>query len=419
MGAPLTLTLDPSGEVLSGDHIDIRVSGAAPRSEVMVIGIRRFWDDKKELRSKAIFRADAEGCVDVSRDAPVSGSYAGVHPAGIFWSMTAAGAIDAETPVKDTVRIEAAAGSSRATADVKLLWERPDLIRREAPFPGAFLRALPGVRRRPTIIGLGGSEGGADGGGWYASKLGSRGYAVLAFPYYSPPSLQTQIPGLPTAFQEIPVDRLQAAYEWLCEQPEVDPDRVGLWGGSKGAEFALIAATKFPWIKCVVANAPTDVVWEGWDEAAAAHVPKACFSWNGTPLPYTPRADASHLSDFNASVFYSHARGRELNPQEAEIARIPIERYPHPLMLVAGGDDRLILALDMARNVARRRAEAGLSTETLFYPEGGHQLGDDGYSSAEWSMRGGGTLQAQGVARREAFVKALSFLETTLGAGAR
>ncbi len=419
MGVPLTLTLDPSGEVLAGDHIDIRVSGAAPGSEVMVIGIRRFWDDKKQLRAEAVFRADADGCVDLSRDAPLSGSYAGVHPAGIFWSMTAAGAIDAETPQMGTVRIEAVAGVARAQADVKLLWERADLLRQEAPFPGAFLSTLPGAMRRPTIIGLGGSEGGDGAAGWYASKIGSRGYAVLGFPYYSPPSLQTQIPGLPTAFQEIPVDRLQAAYEWLCERPEVDPDRIGIWGGSKGAEFALIAATKFPWIKCVIASAPTDVVWEGWDEGAAVHVEKSSFSWQGTPLPYTPRADPSHLSDFNASVFYSHTRGRELHPQEAEIARIPIERYRHPLMLVAGGDDRLILALDMARNIARRRAEAGLPTETLIYPEAGHQLGDDGYSSAEWSCKTGGTLQAQGVARRDAFVQALRFLEATLGARTR
>ena len=285
MNVPLTLTFDPSGEVLAGDHIDIRISGAAPGSEVTVTGIRRFWDDKKELRSQVVFKSDAGGCVDLARDAPLSGSYADVHPAGIFWSMTATGAVDADTPPMGTVRIEAVVGSTRATAEVTLLGTGRTVIKRPAPFPGAFLAALPGVKRRPTIIGLGGSDGGDGAGHYLAAKLASRGYVVLGFPYYSPPTLETPIAGLPTAFQEIPVDRLQAAYEWLSEQPEVAPDRVGIWGGSKGAEFGLIAATKFSWIKSVVAVAPTDVVWEGWDEGATVHVETSSFSWQGGHYP--------------------------------------------------------------------------------------------------------------------------------------
>lgn len=409
MSAVLTLTLDPSGEVLAGDHIDIRISGAAPGAEVTVIGVSRFWDDKKMLRSEAVFRADAAGCVDLSRDAPVRGSYAGVHPAGLFWSMTGAGACDADTPPHRVVRIEVVAGSARATAVLKLPGTGRDVVKRPAPFPGAFLAALPGVKRRPTIIGLSGSDGGDGAGHYHAAKLASRGYAVLGFPYYSPLTLETPIAGLPTAFQEIPVDRLQAAYEWLCEQSEVDPDHVGIWGGSKGAEFALIAATKFSWIKSVVAVAPTDVVWEGWDEGATVHVETSSFSWQGAPLPYTPTVDTG-------SIFENLVRGRAAHPREAELARIPIESYRQPLMLIAGEDDEIWPAADMARAIAKHRAEAELLTEMLIYPEAGHQLADDGYSSAEWSCKTGGTLQAQGVARRDAFVKALRFLEETLGA---
>lgn len=113
------------------------------------------------------------------------------------------------------------------------------------------------------------------------------------------------------------------------------------------------------------------------------------------------------------------ARGRQFHPREAERARIPVELYRHPLMLVAGGDDRICPTVEMARNISRRRAEVGPPTETLIYPEGGHRLGDDGYSSAEWSLRSGGTLQGNAVARRDAFVQALRFLEETFGPVAR
>lgn len=37
-----------------------------------------------------------------------------------------------------------------------------------------------------------------------------------------------------------------------------------LSGASKGAEFALLAASHLDWIKAVVAITPSDVVWEGY-----------------------------------------------------------------------------------------------------------------------------------------------------------
>lgn len=37
--------------------------------------------------SRNVFRADATGTVDISRGAPVSGSYTSPDPAGLIWSM--------------------------------------------------------------------------------------------------------------------------------------------------------------------------------------------------------------------------------------------------------------------------------------------------------------------------------------------
>src|SRR6266851_5729279 len=42
--------------------------------------------------STADFIANAAGVVDLQRDAPVSGSYAGVEPMGLLWSMVPASA---------------------------------------------------------------------------------------------------------------------------------------------------------------------------------------------------------------------------------------------------------------------------------------------------------------------------------------
>ena len=71
--------------------------------------------------------------------------------------------------------------------------------------------------------------------------------------------------------------------------PGVDIDRFGLFGGSKGAEFALIAASRYPWIDSVVAYAPTDLVWEGWGlEVIEAEGTRSSFSFEGEALPFMP-----------------------------------------------------------------------------------------------------------------------------------
>lgn len=38
--------------------------------------------------SHAVFQADATGTIDLASQAPLEGSYAGIDPMGIFWSMT-------------------------------------------------------------------------------------------------------------------------------------------------------------------------------------------------------------------------------------------------------------------------------------------------------------------------------------------
>lgn len=114
---------------------------------------------------------------------------------------------------------------------------------------------------------LGGSEGGSIAAHTSAPLLASQGYAVLGLPSYSPPSWgpegmkPAELPSRPNSFSNIEVSRLQQARDWLAQQPEVDASRIAVYGVSKGAEFALAAASRMDWIKAVV---PSNVIWEGW-----------------------------------------------------------------------------------------------------------------------------------------------------------
>jgi len=84
--------------------------------------------------------------------------------------------------------------------------------------PGATLTRLPGPQRRPAIIVLGGSEGNDWAARDLAPRLASRGYAVLGLPYYAPGNggpPRADLASLPSAFIDIPVDRLDQARAWL------------------------------------------------------------------------------------------------------------------------------------------------------------------------------------------------------------
>ncbi|HVF46420.1 MAG TPA: acyl-CoA thioester hydrolase/BAAT C-terminal domain-containing protein, partial [Pyrinomonadaceae bacterium] len=68
---------------------------------------------------------------------------------------------------------------------------------------------------------------------------------------------------LPAELERIPVETVDRAVDWLAAQPGVDPNRIVLQGGSKGAELALLAASLNKRVAGVIAISPSSVVYEG------------------------------------------------------------------------------------------------------------------------------------------------------------
>ena len=228
---------------------------------------------------------------------------------------------------------------------------------------------------------LGGSEGGSSTARAMAPLFAARGYATLGLPYYDPgydPS--DRIPGLPHSFTAIPVDRLATAREWLRMQPEADANRIGLWGASKGAEFALIAASRYPWIKAVAAVVPSDLVWEGWGGTGPA---TSSFAFDGRPLAFEPYAGmdaelANAAKGEPMDLRRVHVEGRAAHPDRVDAARIPIERFHGTLLLVAGGRDQVWPSAEMAANIAAARKRAHKGTRLIAAPLANHFLGGPG-----------------------------------------
>lgn len=411
-----------SDRVLSGDRIPLRIVDAEPGSLVIVSAQRYSSRDDAIYRGAGVFRADGEGSVDPFGDAPITGTWLGSDEAGIVWSMgpdpDADQAAFEGRSWKDVRFTIDADGDGTAEDEAWVALERGVEGLVETPLgdahPGAFLLRPPGDEPLPVIIALGGSEGGDSTARWFAPSMASRGYAVVGLPYYSPAwgDQPQDVPGLPRAFAEIPLDTLESVRDWIRARPDLDGGRIGLWGVSKGAEFVLAASSRLDGFAAVAAIVPSDVIWEGWGRGWG--VPAfGSFSWRGKGLPFVPYLGmgeefAKRQRGQAVRLRLPHDAGRLANPDRVEAARIRVEDIDEPVFVVGGDDDDVWDSGGMARNIAERRAEAGLETVLIVDPAAGHGLSGDPYTNLS---------AADARVRSEAFTALLTFFSEHLGAG--
>jgi len=426
--AAQTFHIEPANPILVGEPLSIKVDGL-PADRHVTLTAERTMDATNGggapvlYRSQAVFSAP-QGALDLATARPLSGTYNDADIRGLFWSMTPVdgGEVGGLQPlqVKLTATLD---GRVLASATIEFIDALPAVkVEPVKEFPGAVFATLPGSARRPALIVLGGSEGGGSFARDRAPRFASRGFAVLGLPYYSPGRGEREIPELPAAFADIPVDRLNTAFGWLQHRAEVDASRVALLGGSKGAEFVLIAASKFKWITSVVAIVPSDVVWEGWGPGVEPGT-RSSFALNGKPLPFVPYLEfAPELDGFRTGREVRMRRfqdkGRAANPAAAVKARIEVEKFRGPLLVIGGHDDQVWASGMMAQNIAERRAAAGLETVALIFPEAGHAIAGSGWlPTTQYNVglsKVGGTPQANAAAQARAFPETLAFLKRTL-----
>jgi dienelactone hydrolase len=427
--------ITPQGPVLLGDPVTVALRGFTPAAPVTVVAERVFRDraSGKRLihRSQATFQTDANGAVDLAQAPPAKGSsYQGADARGLYWSMMPTQDVAPDDRPSLEVRLSARPVDKPdalplAQAAVTFITERPNVnTEKVGGFPGAVFATQGGTQKRPALIILGGSEGGAaitNG----AAPLASHGFAVLALPYYSPKDDkgQQEVPGLPATFDRIPVERLNQARAWLQKRPDVDGSRIGVMGTSKGAELALLAGVYLGWPSVVAAMVPTDVVWEGWGEGVEEGK-NPSFSLLGKPLPFVPyRGVVEELKGFQTGDPVRFRRpseqGRTKHAAAAVKARIPVERIKAPLLMVAGHDDQVWPSGAMAQNIAERRVGVKHETLALIYSGAGHALGGTGYGPTTQHntelFKMGGNPSDDARAQADAWPKTIAFLQKHLG----
>jgi hypothetical protein len=268
-------------------------------------------------------------------------------------------------------------------------------------FGNFFAAKQPG--RRPAILLVGGSEGGLQpGAGGIIGGLVGAGYDVLYVCYFG-------CPGTPPQLLSVPLETFDRGLAWLKTQPGVDHARIGLVGGSKGAEAALLVATRHPELRVVVVGMPSSVAWPG---ISRSDFTKPSWTLGGAPVPFLPYAIASFAK---SGLFGIYRDALPTEPQHPDAA-IPVERIAAPLLLVCGEADRLWPSCPMADEIAARRTVHGKPAPTILrYPDAGHGVFGPPPPTAIPALASlGGTPEGNRAARADGWPKALAFLAARL-----
>jgi dienelactone hydrolase len=216
---------------------------------------------------------------------------------------------------------------------------------------------------------------------------------------------------------DIPVEYFGAGLAHLAEHST----SLGVVGGSKGGEAALLVAASYPRVAAAVSLAGSAVLTQGIDYRAGnlldiLRTPVANWTRAGAPLPYLPNVVTPELAaqvERGDPVRLNHAF--TLDQPGLDAARIPLEDARARVLLLSAGDDAGYGAA--FHQIARARA-----TRHVTYPEAGHMFIPPPYGPTTGSLTPGpgvtfdqgGTPAGTAAAREAAWRETITFLHEHL-----
>lgn len=419
-------------QTLYWDRVKVKVAGLQPQTQVTLRAVMPAWPGAT-YESSAAFVADDQGNVDVAAQKPLSGTYQEADADGMFWSMVARQSKPGETLPWNTVRFTVeAANQTLAQADLTRTALAPGVTATTVRDNGLVgtLFLPPGKGPFPTLITFGGSEGGITTGEDIASHHAARGYAALALAYFK--GSEKNLPDtIPDYLTNVPTEYFQKAIDYLQTRPEVDSNRIGVMGGSRGGELALLLGSIMPQLHAVVALVPSHVVWGGIGADPNADVP--AWTTNGQPLPRVPMAADAVPESFvipdgplAGQTAYNETPAsltclEEATPDQLAAATIQVEKTNGPILMIGGQDDQLWPSALMATQAMDRlqAQQHPYADELHTYPAAGHFAGLwPGFPTtllyavlSDTILNLGGTAEGTAKAQRDAMSKIDSFVD--------
>ena len=187
-------------------------------------------------------------------------------------------------------------------------------------------------KKIPVVIAFGGSEGGIRTGNANGEMIAPHGIAVLSLAYFKEN-------GIPSTLDQIPMDYFISAVDYLQTLPQIDSEKIGVVGGSRGAEAALLLGSLDHRIKSVVATTPSKVSWYGLT------IPKSAWTYQGKDIPALSLelgANAKLLDRFLVALD---------NSKNVQKALIPVEKINGSILLISAEQDQVWPSFQMSKDI--------------------------------------------------------------------
>uniref|UniRef100_A0A670XXH3 Acyl-coenzyme A thioesterase 1-like n=1 Tax=Pseudonaja textilis TaxID=8673 RepID=A0A670XXH3_PSETE len=361
------ISILPSPTCLYDDPVQVKIEGLSPLQEVTVAA--SLVDEAGCLfQSRAYYRAEGNGELDLSCSPSLGGSYCGVEPMGLLWSL------ESTTPYKRLRKRNVLApfcvtyevydgrgvpGSPLCSCRSERRFIAEGVNR--VPVREGRLRATlfcpPGPGPFPALIDLYGSGGGLV--EYRASLLASRGFVTLALAFLA-------FEDLPAYPEFLDLDYFGEAIKFLQRHQKV-PSKLrswvmGLLGLSKGADLALALAAFSPDIQAAVSISGSGL---------NAFLP---LKVKGHTIPPHPcDLGKVQLTDDPNVLNISEIMDEPKDPSTWP-CRIPVEKSLSKYLFICGQDDRNWKSQMFCQEAVSRLQQKGCHVEFYCYPGAGHLL---------------------------------------------
>lgn len=200
--------------------------------------------------------------------------------------------------------------------------------------------------KQPLVVGLGGSEGGNAWTSGYWKKTRDqfldKGYAFLALGYFGNKNT-------PEILDKIEIEDIHNAILEASKTEKIDKNKIAIIGGSRGADLALLVASYYNDINCVVGLVSSHAVFPGHTKEFNS----ACWTYQGKELPFIPvnkeaipyLMKRDLLGTFNAMLQDKDAEEKSL---------IKVENIKAPILLLSATRDEVCPSKSMAEKIISR-----------------------------------------------------------------
>ncbi|GIP31593.1 acyl-CoA thioesterase/bile acid-CoA:amino acid N-acyltransferase family protein [Paenibacillus sp. J2TS4] len=412
---------------LVDQKVDIRLTGVEPGRHVTIRArMNEMPGAVYEAESYATFIAGSSGEIRLDQEAPIEGTYSGIAPMGLFWSMEASKVRYNTTRKLDQLLFEPASSEIILTAEIDKKIVMESRLRRQYVCPNVQLEEVrdngiigkyffqPDQAQSPGIIVLGGGEGGLGPAMNYAALFASYGLPALALAYF-------RFEHLPERLQEIPLEYFYSAIQWLRQREEIHPDKIGVFGRSKGAELSLILGATYPEIRAVAASSPSSTMCIGHFEPAGHNEFNKYSSWSyqGSALPYVTWTnqqceEARGCFKTATRIDCIHRAALEQCDRLDEVS-IPVENIAGSLLIITSSDDHWWPTELYGNRIADRLKDKGFTHafEHLHYEGAGHMIRYPYIPSTQLTMNGG-TASANAQASADSWQRIKQFFKASL-----